>query len=457
MNTKFSLIFATVVLGCLYSVPLYVTLGGANTLVALTAVWLLCRLGEFLTGEKTWLLGLKDYTSELLCLGMFAMAVLVNILLERGITGKLHFYILCRQYLALFIICSYSRVPFVTPKRFAISVLLVLGTFAWTSLPTLIENPMLPRLTQQNEEYALLLLHKGITRYSSYAATAIMFPCLIVGLSTSNGPWGKLFFAVLGLGLAFTVFLSGFMAAALTLVVTVILVSLAMLSPSIGLRHRARFVFGTLTITTLTIGMAVFLSSKSEGFSYAAEKAWRIFSDTSASGLEAGDETGRYDRFRMSAKTFLANPWFGIGPVTGDEIEALQGVRVGGHASLIDQLAEYGILGFGWYLLLLGLLSKRVLRGLNDRRDPVFARAVAITWLAFLATSIYNMTTWVSEIVVVVFGFVVISSFPQCRTDPAARRVGNQPVACHPEPPKGDETLTAIFCGNRGEPCCSRR
>jgi hypothetical protein len=114
-----------------------------------------------------------------------------------------------------------------------------------------------------------------------------------------------------------------------------------------------------------------------------------------------------------SLNTFLKNPWFGVGPVSAfDNYE--EATEVGGHSSLLDQLAEYGILGFGPYLLLLGFLSNRVVRAMRFGRHPQFARAVAISWVAFLVTSVYNMTTWVPDIVVLVFGFVVIDSFPDC-------------------------------------------
>ena len=72
MRNKFSLITAVVVLGCLYSMPLYVCLGGLNTLATMAVLWFLFRYVESMGGENTWLRGLKDYAYELLCLGFSA-------------------------------------------------------------------------------------------------------------------------------------------------------------------------------------------------------------------------------------------------------------------------------------------------------------------------------------------------------------------------------------------------
>lgn len=451
MHNKPSLILATVLLGCLYSMPLYINLGGGYTLIALVALWFLLRSGEAVSGEKTWLRGLKDYSAEFLCLGMFAIVIILNIIEQRGIAGMLHLAVIGRYLLALFIICSYSRVPFVTPHRFAFSVFLVLGLFAWISIPTLIENPMLPRLTQLDEELYLAMLHKGITRYNAYASGAIVFPCLVAAISSIRGKVGKLFFAVLGLGIALAIVLSGFMAALTTLVGTSLLIYCVMVWRAKTARVQIA-TLGILLIGTLIIGGAWLLGVGSEGLIYSEEKAARIFQGIVGGGLAEGDETGRYDLFLTSARTFLQQPWFGIGPVTGADLnEALQATWVGGHASLLDQLAEYGVVGFGWYLLLLGLLTKRVLRGLRFGLDPLFSKAVAIVWVAFLVTSIYNMTTWVPDIVVLVFGFTVVNSFPHCEIHCVVERVVSRPEAASPCGPVCRQNGRRVSkCGSAG-------
>ena len=425
--------------------PLYVSLGGLNTTLALVTLWLSARVFEAAVGDRTWLPGLKDYLGELSCFGLFVIAILLNVLLHRGITGVLHLCIVCRYFAALFIICSYSRVPIATPERFALSVLLVLGLFALISMPTLIARPMLPRLTQFDDELYLSLLYKGVTRYSSYTAEAIVFPCFLVAAAGTHGIVRKCFFGALCLGIAFVVTISGFMAAVVTLVVSLVLLFLLLLWRRSKAGWTSRRKLAMILTACLIVGGAFLAGTKSEGLDFAMEKAQRLVQGILTEGLAKGDETGRYELLELSVTTFRDMPWFGIGPVTGDLTEALYGSAVGGHASLIDGLAEYGVVGFGWYLLLLGLLSRRVLLGVRFGKNRLFSSAVGIVWLAFLATSIYNVTTWVPDIVVLVFGFVLINSFPHCLMRPAATRFRAQSVAISSVPPERNDNRPGVI------------
>jgi O-antigen ligase len=68
---------------------------------------------------------------------------------------------------------------------------------------------------------------------------------------------------------------------------------------------------------------------------------------------------GRGQLAQISWDTFSEHPLFGIGASTLQDNENLSR-DVGGHASWVDQLAEYGIVGFGFYLLFLVLGIRRV-------------------------------------------------------------------------------------------------
>ena len=339
--------------------------------------------------------------------------ILANVLLARGESGVLHLIVVGRYLLALIIICSYSRVPFVTPQRFGVSVVFVLGLFAWISIPTLMENPMIARMTQLDEDFYESMLYRGITRYNAYAAGAIFLPCFVGASYAIRRTAIKHFFVILCLGIALAVAFSGFMAAFVTLTASLILLFLTMLfrggrRKSLGMRP-----FGILVTVSLILGGVWYFGTGSEGFDYASEKALRIFQGVKTSGIAMGDETGRFDLFLMSLNTFLSNPLFGIGPIT-DSIYVEQSTVIGCHSSIMDSLGEYGILGFSPFLLFLGLLARRVILGMRFGADPLLSRAVGVAYIAFLVTSIYNMTLWVPDIIVLLIGFVVINSFPHC-------------------------------------------
>ena len=429
-----SLLLALVLLACLYVQSLYVLVGGATTATVLFTLWFIARLIESFSGDNTWLKGLKDYSGELICLSLFTLAILFNILFGRGETGYLHLAITSRVLLALFIVCSYSRNPRLTPRTFAFSALCAMGVFAWISIPELINNPLLARSTQYDVDLYEEMLRKGVGRYSVYTADAMAFPCFVAAIATTRGILQKLFLAVLCLGIALAVFLSSYMAAVTTMVLSyVLLIGLSLHAKLMSVKSMAKML-GVIIAASGFIGVGFYFSAGSESFQFSLDKAKNLSKDIAVHGLKNGDETGRYQLMQISLSTFLENPLFGVGPYSGEDTVEME-ARIGSHSSLLDQLAEYGIVGFGSYLVLMGLLTRRVFLGIKFGVDQVVARAVAITWAAFCLTGLYNMTVMVHEVAILVFAFVVISSFRHCFTPPSDRRLAGKSSCGYPKMP----------------------
>ncbi len=404
-------VLALLILALFYSQPLYAVAGGLPTVGILTTLWLLIRVWRFSLGDNTLLQGLRDYVGELAAYGVFVLVTIGSFLAQHGVSGYDHFIIVSRVWLAMFIAASYSRTSLLTMRNFCTSAIVVLGLIAWRSVPELWNTPYLVREGTWEPETWSSLLRKGIGGYGTYTSAAIVFPCLIAVVIGSKGAH-RLLLAVLSIGIGASIALSSLMAALLTWVASSLLLAAASIwEKKFNLVTYLKAVALIMAISGLIWAYGGF--APQESLQFAIEKAERLSSESLVGGLSEGDETGRFDYLRASEESFLRHPWLGVGPFThGENFQA--GLIIGGHSSFMDQLAEYGIFGFGSYLVFVALLTRRVWLLFKFGSNRLIARSVAITWTAFLVTGVYNMVVLILEVSVMVFVVVIISSFRQC-------------------------------------------
>jgi O-antigen ligase len=122
----------------------------------------------------------------------------------------------------------------------------------------------------------------------------------------------------------------------------------------------------------------------------------RLFEGVSAAGLIDGDETTRGYLATLSVGSFLENPWFGMGPVTMSRSDLLF-FAVGGHCSWLDQLAEYGLVGFSPFLIFCALGLRGAMRSFGETRSLVDGAFVA-TILVFIVCGWTNPAVFIESI-----------------------------------------------------------
>ena len=417
-------VLALLIMALLYSQPLYAIAGGLPTMSLLIVLWLCIRISQFAAGDIILLQGLREYVGELASYGVFVLVTIASMLLHHGETGYDHFTIVSRVWLSMFIAASYARTSLLTIQNFCASAIVVLGLFAWRSIPELLSTPYLVREAVWHPEIWPSVLRKGVGGYGMYTSAAIVFPCLISVVMGSKGA-KMVLLAVLSIGIGAAIVLSSLTAALVTWVALLLL--LAMTS---AWGERLNLISGLTALALVIVSCALIWGyyvafASSESLQFAIEKAERLSSEIAVAGLSKGDETGRFDFVQTSAETFSRHPWFGIGPFTlNASSENL--LVIGGHSSFMDQLAEYGICGFGSYLVFMALLTRRVWLILRFGSNRLIARAVAITWAAFLVTGAYNMVVLILEVSVMVFAVVIISSFRQCMAPAFFKRLGRR-------------------------------
>jgi O-antigen ligase len=110
----------------------------------------------------------------------------------------------------------------------------------------------------------------------------------------------------------------------------------------------------------------------------------------------------------LSMDTFLAHPLLGVGPCTLADNPCLFTV-VGGHSTWIDQLAEYGVVGFGFFICFVLSGLRQVARKLKQQRNDLIIRGCVVSCVLYLVAGVVNPVLWTDSISAL-FYFVVLGS-----------------------------------------------
>ena len=137
-------------------------------------------------------------------------------------------------------------------------------------------------------------------------------------------------------------------------------------------------------------------------------KSIRLFEGVSEYGFLTGDETMRAYLFTLSLNTFLDAPLLGIGPSTLADNPNLY-TLIGGHSSWIDQLAEYGILGFGTFIAAAIAFALRATRQLFKYRNNLVIKAAFVTGILYFIGGIVNPVLFIPSIMAL-FYYLVLGS-----------------------------------------------
>ncbi|MCE5266868.1 MAG: O-antigen ligase family protein, partial [Planctomycetaceae bacterium] len=325
--------------------------------------------------------------------GAFLCVLFVNVLLRNGPYSH--------QFVAGFIngaasmtIMGYYAVrrPDLLPTmRWLVAV--VFGLAILPSLPLMYADPWAARFlsssTAWDQELAHpeLMLH-GVGTYSQYTGLAVVMAALIAGMF-ENGPARRL--ALLGAiaVMAASVVLAMFTMASVLLLAAVVSSSIAM--PFL-FKHRYRWLaVGVAAAMLVALPAAIdLLYENSEAVQLVYDKFFRLVEGVSEMGFQQGDESSRAEMFLCTCETFLDYPLLGVGLDAGRGSDRF----IGGHSSLVDHWAMFGILGYAPFFLLQANFTRIAIRNWLARRNDVVAWGSAFAWGAYWVASVGNPTAF---------------------------------------------------------------
>ena len=374
---------------------------------------------------------IKRRQLELACLGCWLFVVLVNAIIGRGYTSDLHLLNTINMILVVIVAMFYSAQLDGSFNTLIAIVITAIGVESFRSLSALVAEPGIARQIMQPDitpEMSAAAGLAGIGQYGYYTGLAIVLP-VFFARAFMAGFWMKLFLLFMVLGIVLAILLSTFMGSILLMLVGLVLfaafyVGFAKAKITTGAKY--------FTLAGVALALCVSLLKDMPQFSYVSEKFLNQVSGVANEGFRKGDQTDRWDLWEMSFRTFTENPIIGIGPVTSRENPDLSRI-VGGHASWLDQFAEYGTLGFGFYVLfflaIILRLSTGLVRQVRQKKSSVASYAQLISGGLFIIGGIYNPITFILEIYTL-FYFISINELGNPITASVLRRfkTGNRPA-----------------------------
>lgn len=341
---------------------------------------------------------------EIVGLGGWLTVVLANYMMSRGYTGWPHLMYTVTLVMTYTMAVYYAAIAGPSYRLILWIVICAIGLTALWSVPVLWQNPgisrelMSPALAQESLDGGIPI---ALGSYGTYTSGAIAFPILLAFALRSRGAT-RLMALVSCVAIALAIVLATFTASVVVLALGIVLFFVLAFRGS-GDRERKR----QLTLAAaLTAGCVIWVwhVGDSAQVKYVTEKFTRLVTGVQAYGVVAGDDSGRGELMTVSWQTFTSHPLIGIGPSTLQENPNLYRF-VGGHSSWVDQLAEYGILGFGWYLLFLFACLLRVLRAFVANRGDMLAAGRMATCLLFIVMGFANPVVFVIPVfMLLVFG-----------------------------------------------------
>jgi len=325
--------------------------------------------------------------------------ILLSILFSRGLTGGSQLVYCTTWLMVLFMEVSLAAQYDGSSRRIATKAITVIAAECLWSLPHMLAMPTLARMsTADPSNYAAEASLADIGDYGYYVALAMSVPVLLGLVVSVRSRLSRLLYLVLVVGVAVTVSLATFMGAVLLMAGGGALLAALSWARSKTRKHS----WGLIVL----IGIAVLiwqigLSHTAQG-SFVANKVVSEIKNIRIGGLQS-ETTGRVQLNMLSIASFERSPLIGVGPYTTVRQNSGLYVFVGGHSSWLDQLAEYGLLGFLPVVAFLLLHAIRALRSVTSKSTTNEAVAHLVTAVVYIGGGIFNPVLFVPSIMVVVF------------------------------------------------------
>jgi O-antigen ligase len=414
LSSWFALFFAAVIM-----IPV-LTASGYNILKMVFGslfLWGLFMLLKKQTSMNKVLFMLERRKVENLALLCWLLLVFLSALGGRGLAGAFQADIM--MFMVLFMIMSwaYSTMRPELLNGLQVAIIVMLGAQAAISLPLLYATPQIARMVMEAKDNAVQAsaVMSGVGEYSLYAALAISLPIMLAFALSLTGIKRILTFASSAAVLA-SILLSTFTGASSLAVTGLIMMAFALTAYS---RERSVKKFFYVVFLVGLLSGAIYFVSDTKQFGFVFQKASVITGDSLKEGVVEGDYSLRGYLALQSFLTFCDNPFFGIGPYTGAiNSFVLTGGHFGGHSSWIDGLAEYGLFGFGLYLLFLGAIFVQLYREFKSNRRDLFAQARLISFILFIIGGTINPVIYNKQIIFLFYFFCLTRPFTQVARKP---------------------------------------
>jgi O-antigen ligase len=404
-----SIFLAALFIMCLVSPYLSYPSRILRNALAIYFIWLLSTIFWKHGALHRTILELKHRWLELCLLLCWLTNVLLNAIFNRGYTGDLHFFITLTMLLIVIMqVCFLGRRDG-SFETLLTTIFILIGMEVVRSLPTLWSQPGLARMAMAataTPEIIEEASSASVGQYGYYTGLAIVLPVIITRTIVINSPIKALLWIIIG-AIILSISISTFMGAILLMILGLIILCFLHIKYATS---KLKILFLYLSVVLIFYGIwAHILSSMPQGV-YIADKFANQISSITSEGIKKGDITGRAELWEMSFKTITEHPLIGVGPTTNRENPNLYTI-VGGHSSWLDQLAEYGVLGFSFYVLFMLTTIFRLIRESNKaytkKRKIVYSGQLASCFL-FIFGGTYNPVIVIPEIFTL-FYFMSIS------------------------------------------------
>lgn len=265
------------------------------------------------------------------------------------------------------------------------------------SLPVLIANPGVARLTMGNRDElvnAARWAPFGVAEYTGYTTMAICI-CPLFGVAARMGRLARGVALTLVLLTILAILFSTFtMASAMAVLGLVAMLATWVAQgrgPSRVLRLLAIFIVIPV-VPTLFV-----LANNFEQTRFVVTKVERLAKNISSKGLSKGDETARGAWFTHEMNTFADEPFLGYIPGTTGE-------RGHGHSSLSNSLVIFGLFGTLLWVATLGSIFRNAFR---FSRDGLARLILAIAWTIFVLSGILNPIWYACETLAALFALTL--------------------------------------------------
>lgn len=377
---------------------------------AIYFLWLLTTLfwkpGAF---HRT-ILELKHRRFEVFFLLCWLIVVLLNAAFDHGYTWDLHLLIMLNMTMVVIMGLCYSGQRDGSFELLLTTIFILIGLDVLRSLPTLWSQPGLARMVMQQTATPDMIAEAssaGVGQYGYYTGLAIVLPVIITRTIVTSRRIRTLLWVVIG-AVVLAIAIATFMGAILLMIMGLLILFFL----------HIKYTASRLKIigAYLAVGLAFFaiwsiiLSDTPQGV-YIAEKLANQISGVATEGMKEGDKTMRWDTWAMSFRTFTEHPLLGVGPTTNRENPNLY-TLVGGHSSWLDQLAEYGVLGFSFYVLFIFFAIMHLVKNFNinayTEKLKIVYSGQLVSCSLFVLGGIYNPVIIITEIYTL-FYFMSIS------------------------------------------------
>lgn len=368
-----------------YIVPIVSFKLGTLGLIAMVFLWTVtCNLNRILESAKylaffglwygymllMWLLGLysEGGMPAIYFFTMTAITVFPLIIFEYySSENKLNTVLIKRAAVIMFLISAITTLYVLTTYPVAAKILAMSGSYV--------------------EEEKNFYLEKGCGGYGFiYSSVLLAVPLMFSKEKSKVWKFVNVFTVILCL---YTTLLSQYTLALLISCIAIILAMFTAIKNTkntfmIKLVFFAVFLIFALFLPKILSILAQALVSTGNGGLSVRLNELATFMNTGEQGYNL---SGRTERYGMSLNLFLSKPIF------GNQISG-QAVKYGGHSSVLDQLARYGVFSAVWYF---------VFAIYNCRRNKDKSNIVILTYLVFLALSIINTTIYTYQLGIVLF------------------------------------------------------